>query len=87
VYSSRNRFSSRFINKATTAEPIQGGEENLLQSRSKISKRKYGKPKLAKTMKRDRVEPGLHNDAPKRVTTYCATVVETPKVKGFHPEP
>jgi hypothetical protein len=44
---SRNRLSSRFINKGTTAKPIRGGEENLLQSRSKIKKIKHGKPKLA----------------------------------------
>jgi hypothetical protein len=37
-------------------------------------------------MKRDRVEPELH-DAPKRVTTHFAAVVETAKVMGFHPEP
>jgi hypothetical protein len=28
----RNSLSSRFINKATTTEPIQSGEENLLQA-------------------------------------------------------
>jgi hypothetical protein len=43
----RNRLSPHFINKATTAEPIQGDEEILLQSRSKINKRKYGTPQLA----------------------------------------
>ena len=42
----RNRLSPRFINKATTAEPIQGGEENLLKA-DKDNKRKHGKPKLA----------------------------------------
>jgi hypothetical protein len=33
------------------------------------------------------VEPGLHNDALKRVTTHYAATVKTAKVKGFHPEP
>jgi hypothetical protein len=33
------------------------------------------------------VEPGIHNDALKRVTTYYAAAVETTKVKSFHPEP
>jgi hypothetical protein len=42
VYLSRNRLSPRFINKATMVEPIQGDEEILLQSRSKINKRKHG---------------------------------------------
>ena len=41
----RNRLSPRFINKATTAEPIQGGEENLLQSRSKDKQKKTRKTK------------------------------------------
>jgi hypothetical protein len=30
--------------------------------------------------------PELHNNAPKRVTTPRAAVVETETVKGFHPE-
>jgi hypothetical protein len=33
------------------------------------------------------VEPGLHDDALKWVTTHCATAIEITKVKGFHPEP
>jgi hypothetical protein len=33
------------------------------------------------------VIPGLHDNAPKRVTTLCAAATETMKVKGFHPEP
>jgi hypothetical protein len=43
----QNKLLPRFINKATTAEPIQGREENLLHSISNISKIKHGKPKLA----------------------------------------
>jgi hypothetical protein len=30
---------------------------------------------------------GLHDNAPKRVTTLCVAATETMKVKGFHPEP
>jgi hypothetical protein len=59
----RNRLSPRFINKAATAEPIQGGEKNLLQSRSKI-KQKKNTEKLnlpLKTVARNPVESGLHN--------------------------
>ena len=37
--------------------------------------------------KRDREAPELPDDAPKRVTTQHAAVIETEKVKGFHPEP
>jgi hypothetical protein len=38
----------RFINKATTAEPIQGDEEILLQSTLKINTRKHKEtPQLA----------------------------------------
>jgi hypothetical protein len=50
----RNRLLPRFINKATTAEPIQDGEKILLQSRSKINKRKHRKPKLATENKKTR---------------------------------
>jgi hypothetical protein len=32
VYLSRNRLSPRFINKATTAEPIQGDEESSYEA-------------------------------------------------------
>jgi hypothetical protein len=32
------------------------------------------------------VESELYYDAPKRVATHHATVVETTPVKGFHPE-
>jgi hypothetical protein len=45
---SRNRLSPRFINKASTAEPIQSGEKNLFikQNKEKIKKRTQ-KAKLA----------------------------------------
>jgi hypothetical protein len=33
------------------------------------------------------VEPELHDDAPKKVTTHRAVVIEITMVKGFHPEP
>jgi hypothetical protein len=42
----RTRLSPRFINKATTAEPIQGGEENLIQSRSKKERKTQKTPHL-----------------------------------------
>jgi hypothetical protein len=45
-------FCPHIINKATIAKLRQCGEENLLQSRLKINKRKHGKPNLPpKTMK------------------------------------
>jgi hypothetical protein len=36
----------RFINKATTVEPIQGGEENLLQEIKDEEKKNTEKPNL-----------------------------------------
>jgi hypothetical protein len=70
------------------AKSIQGDQENLLQSKSKLKKRKYRKPNFPpKTKKRDRVESGLHNNAPKRVTMHIVAAVKIAKVKGFHSEP
>jgi hypothetical protein len=82
---SRNRLSPRFIDKATMAKPIQGGEENLLQRISKIKKKKTRKNQNLppKTMKRYQVVAGLHNDAPKRVTTHNAAVAETVRSRVF----
>jgi hypothetical protein len=78
-------FSPRFINKAATAEPIQGGEENLLQSRSKIKQKKNTENLNLplETDARNQVESGLHNDAPKRVTTQRAAADETARSKVF----
>jgi hypothetical protein len=64
---------------------IQGGEENLLQSISKIKKGKHKKTKTKKTKKRNRVVSGFHDDAPKRVTTQSAAAIET--ARSFHPKP
>jgi hypothetical protein len=82
-------FSPRFINKAATAEPIQGGEENLLQSRSKIKQKKNTENLNLplETVARNQVESGLHNDAPKRVTTQRAAAVETVRSKAFTRSP
>jgi hypothetical protein len=52
------------------------------------NKKLLGKPQLAtRDTIRDRGRPELHNDALNRVTTQCAAVIETEKIKGFHPEP
>jgi hypothetical protein len=79
-------LSSRFINKATTAELIQGREEKLLQSRStKRTKKEHGKPKLA-TKDIETSQFGS-TTSPKRGTTHCATAVETTRSRVFTPKP
>jgi hypothetical protein len=85
LFPRRNRLSPCFINKAATVKPIQCGEENLLESRSKKNEKEHREPKVAtKTLtRRTRVESGLHNDAPKRETTQCVAAVETTRSRGF----
>jgi hypothetical protein len=81
---SRNRLLPRFINKATTAEPIQGDEKILLQSRSKINMKVHGNQNLPpKIPTQDLTKSELHDDAPKRVTTHRAIVVETSRSRVF----
>jgi hypothetical protein len=70
-------------NKAKMAEPIQGDEENLLQSRSKIKKIKHRKTKPMKTMRRYEVVSGLHDDATKRATTHSTAAIETASSRVF----
>jgi hypothetical protein len=83
IRSSRNRLSPRFINKATTTEPIQ--EPSYKQI--KINKKKENQNLPPKTPERNRGKPELHDDASNKVTTQRDAVAETETVKDFHPEP
>jgi hypothetical protein len=67
------------------AKPIQGGEENLLQNKPKIEKKKTRKNQNLppKILKRYQVVSGLHDDTPKRVTTHSAAIVETARSRLF----
>jgi hypothetical protein len=68
------------------SEPIQDDEKNLLHSRLKIDKRAQGESKLAADDTRQRPRGiELHDDAPEKVTTPRAAIIET-EVKGFHLE-
>jgi hypothetical protein len=80
----RNRLSPRFINKATTVEPIQYDEGTLVQADQE--KKRKTKTCHRRHQNETEVKPELHNDTSKKVRMQCVTVAETETVKGFHPE-
>jgi hypothetical protein len=62
----RNRILPRFINKSITIEPIQGDERQPYKADKGKNKNKEDQNLPAETPKRNRVEPELHDDAPRR---------------------
>jgi hypothetical protein len=69
------------------AKPIQGGEENLLQIRSKIKKKNTENPNYKnKETKLSGIETTPQRRPQEGSDTQCRRRRER-KVKGFHPEP
>jgi hypothetical protein len=84
MFGLRNRLSPRYILYIATngQTDIRWRGEPLIKQ-IKDKEHITHKTKTTKTKKRNRVDSGLHDDAPKKVTTQSAAAVETTRSRVF----